>query len=107
MELPRVYDLGENGLPLSEPRPTRSPITGRHNLQIQWNLAKAWTVSAGVQNLFDELQAYSPLTGYNDPSAPAGFSPYFDTSYAYATGHGREYFLGLRFEIAQKPSERP
>ncbi len=107
MKLPEVYDLDENGIPLAESRPLRSPITARHNIQIQWETKKSWTLYAGIQNLFDELQSVSPLTGYNDPNAAVGFSPYFDTSYAYATGHGREYFIGARCEIrSAKPSEK-
>jgi outer membrane receptor for ferrienterochelin and colicins len=52
---------------------------------------------AGVQNLFDFRQEGSPLVGFNDPNAPLGFSDYFDTSYSYAPNHGREFYLGVKW----------
>jgi len=108
MTLPTVYDLDDQGQPLAQSRPTQSPVTARHNVQIQWSVRPDWMLYGGMQNLFDQVQSFSPLVGYNDPNAPTGFSPYFDTSYAYATGHGREFYLGLRWTLASdKKSQRP
>ena len=50
-------------------------------------------------NIFNFRQKESPLVGYNDPNSFKGFSPYFDTSYAYAPNHGREIFVGYRLNI--------
>ncbi|MBI1317165.1 TonB-dependent receptor plug domain-containing protein [bacterium] len=100
MKLPTVYDLDAQGNPLPDPRPTRSPVFARHTVQVQWNLRPDWMLYGGIQNLFDQIQSISPLVGYNDPNHPSGFSPYFDTSYAYAAGHGREFYLGLRWTLS-------
>jgi outer membrane receptor for ferrienterochelin and colicins len=53
----------------------------------------------GMQNIFNYVQAYSPLTGHNDPNAHPGFGVNFDTSYAYAPIHGREIYLGITWEM--------
>ena len=53
----------------------------------------------GVQNLFNYKQNISPLVGYNDPTTPSGFSPFFDTAYAYAPIHGREMYLGIKWNF--------
>jgi len=47
----------------------------------------------------DFRQRTSPLVGFNDPNANIGFSDYFDTSYAYAPNHGREFYLGVKWNI--------
>jgi outer membrane receptor for ferrienterochelin and colicins len=98
MELPLVFDLDENGQPLSRPRPERSKPFSFHNLQISKRFSKNWTAYIGGQNLLDFVQPYSPLTGYNDPNAQVGFSQHFDTAYAYAPIHGREFYAGLKLE---------
>ncbi len=98
MELPVVYDLGENGQPLAEPRPERSKPFSFHNFQISKRFSKNWTAYIGGQNLLDFVQPYSPLTGYNDLNSQVGFSQHFDTAYAYAPIHGREFYAGLKLE---------
>ena len=102
MALPVVYDLDENGYPLSEPRPTRSQTYSIHNIQITKALGRQWSIYAGVQNLFDTTQSYSPLTGFNDPNSNPGFSDFFDTAYAYGTMHGREFYVGVKFNTGGK-----
>ena len=98
MALPEVFDLDATGKPLETPRPTSSPVFSIHNLQLTKNLPKAkLEIFGGVQNLFDYRQVYSPLVGFNDPQTQPGFSPFFDTAYAFSPIHGRELYLGLRW----------
>lgn len=101
MALPAVYDVGQDGEPLSEPRSTTSEPYMFHNIQFSKEISDAWSVYGGVQNLFDYVQPISPLTGFNDPNAPTGFSPYFDTAYAYAPIHGREFYLGVKWNLSK------
>ncbi len=103
MQLPEVFDLDENGQPLATPRPTRSTTWSRHTLQLTKVFKKTgMEIYGGVENLFNYRQPISPLVGINDPNAPVGFSPYFDTVYAYAPLAGREFYLGVRWEIKKK-----
>lgn len=99
MPLPEVYDLGADGQPLSEPRPTQSKPFIIQNIQATKLLPRGIAVYAGVRNLFNYIQPISPLSGYNDPNAAPGFSEYFDTAYAYAPIHGREFYLGVRWRF--------
>lgn len=103
MQLPEVFDLDENGVPFSTPRPTRSKTFAIQNVQITKSFKKSnWKVYVGLQNIFNHIQKYSPLTGYNDPNAYAGFSDYFDTAYAYSPMLGREVFFGVRWKLERK-----
>ncbi len=98
MTLPEVYDLTESGETAVTSRPTQSEAFALHTLQVVKGWQKRrWELYAGIQNIFDFKQPYSPLVGYNDPNFATGFSPQFDTSYAYAPLHGREFYLGIRF----------
>lgn len=99
MALPEVYDLDENGNPMTTARPTISKPYSFHNIQISKDFPNGLNVYAGVQNLFDYRQSISPLVGYNDPNANIGFSNSFDTSYAYAPIHGRELYLGIKWSL--------
>jgi len=99
MRLPKVYDLNENGLQKSNPRPLKSKPFSIHNINITSKLKNENEVYFGALNLFDFRQKESPLVGYNDPNYNKGFSPFFDTSYAYAPNHGREIFFGYRLTI--------
>lgn len=97
MALPEVFDFDENGVLKSDPRPTRSPAFALHQLQLTKYIGKGhWQIYGGVKNLFDYRQAWSPLVGFNDPNAAPGFSPYFDTAYAYGPLQGRTFFIGAR-----------
>lgn len=100
MALPEVFDLDANGLPLEKSRPTTSQPFAIHNVQVSKRLAK-WglRVYAGIQNVGDEFQPWSPISGQNDPNTAPGFSPHFDTAYAYGRLQGREFYLGLRWEM--------
>lgn len=102
MALPEVFDLGSDGEPLPNPRPTVSQPFSLHNFQVSKRFDEQWSIYAGLQNIFDFRQQTSPLIGYNDPTAPLGFSDYFDTSYAYAPLHGREFYLGVQWKLARK-----
>ncbi len=97
MQLPEVYDLDENGNPFGSPRPTRSVPFSMQNFQVQKQFNAETSVYVGVQNLFNYQQELSPLVGYNDPNFSSGFSPYFDTSYSFSPLHGREFYLGIRW----------
>ncbi len=99
MALPDVYDLDENGMPLPEPRPSRSTPFSFHNIQVTKAFDTSWSAYIGVQNLLDYLQPVSPLTGYNDPNTSTGFSEYFDTAYAFAPIHGREFYIGIQWNL--------
>lgn len=99
MALPEVYDLNEAGEPISSPRPIQSEPFAFQNIQLTKQFSNQLSVYAGVQNLFNYVQNESPLVGFNDPNNPIGFSPYFDTSYAYSPIHGREFYLGVKWQI--------
>mgnify|MGYP001799676031 CR=1 FL=1 len=99
LALPEVFDLDENGNPLSNPRPTNSASFAIHNIQISKQLHKGWSIYGGLQNIFDYVQPWSPLTGADDPNSNLGFSDSFDTAYAYAPIHGREFFLGINWNL--------
>lgn len=103
MALPEVFDVDENGDLKLNPRSTTSKPFANHN--IQFNKAfknKSYSLYLGVQNLFNYRQEESPLVGFNDPNASAGFSQNFDTSYAYSPLHGREVYVGIRWSLARK-----
>lgn len=98
-KLPEVFDFDKNGKQTDKPRPTRSEPYVIQSMQVTKTFGSGFSLYAGVENLFDFRQDFSPLSGYNDPKAAPGFSPHFDTAYAYAVGHSREYYLGLRWQI--------
>jgi len=100
MALPTVYDLGPDGLPLPDPRPTQSRPFATHNVQVSKRFTRlGLRIYAGIQNVGDEFQAWSPISGQNDPTAAPGFSPHFDTAYAYGRLQGREFYVGLKWEL--------
>lgn len=102
MQLPEIYDLDANGDPMSTPRPTRSTPFYLDNLQITKNIAKInLKVYVGLENILNYRQPVSPLSGTNDPANPIGFSPNFDTSYAFAPIHGREIYAGIRWFVGR------
>lgn len=102
MQLPEIYDLDANGEPLSTPRPTRSKPFYLDNLQITKNIAKInLKVYVGLENIMGYRQPVSPLSGTNDPNYAVGFSPKFDTSYAFAPLHGREVYAGVRWFVGR------
>ncbi|MCF8462102.1 MAG: TonB-dependent receptor [Flavobacteriales bacterium] len=102
MQLPEIYDLDENGEALSTPRPTRSKPFYLDNLQITKDIPKInLKVYVGLENIMGYRQPVSPLSGTNDPNYAVGFSPKFDTSYAYAPLHGREIYVGVRWFVGR------
>ncbi|MCF8464845.1 MAG: TonB-dependent receptor [Flavobacteriales bacterium] len=102
MQLPEIYDLDENGDRLPTPRPTRSKPFYLDNLQITKNIPKLnLKIYIGLENIMGYRQPISPLSGTNDPNHAVGFSPNFDTSYAYAPLHGREIYAGVRWFVGR------
>ena len=99
MTLPEVFDLDANGELMNVARPTLSQPFSLHNIQLSKVLKKNLMAYIGIQNLTNYRQATSPLVGYNDPNAAIGFSDFFDTSYAYAPNHGREFYLGIKWDV--------
>ena len=102
MRLPTVYEMNKNGLISAEPRKTKSKPFSIHNININGVVKNKNEIYFGMLNVFNFRQKESPLVGYNDPNYNKGFSPFFDTSYAYAPNHGREIFLGYRLMIGKK-----
>lgn len=100
MALPEVFDVDVNGNLLPVPRPTTSKPFYLDVLQVtySWNKANL-RFFVGVENIVGYAQKVSPLSAYNDPNSPAGFSPFFDTSYAYSPVHGREFYGGVAWEL--------
>jgi outer membrane receptor for ferrienterochelin and colicins len=101
MALPEVFDLDVNGNPEMVSRSTRSDVFSIHNIQITKQLNRGLSLYTGMQNITNYRQAQIPIVGYNDPNNPTGFSPFFDTSYAYSPIHGREVFLGFRYDLGR------
>jgi len=102
MALPEVYGLDDTGVPLPIPRSTKSKPFSLHQLQITKQFKLGNSLYLGVENVFNFVQTESPLVGYNDPNYDPGFSPHFDTSYAYAPNHGREFFVGFKLNLHKK-----
>ncbi|MBC6400137.1 MAG: TonB-dependent receptor [Ekhidna sp.] len=99
MALPEVFDLDAEGKPLPVSRPTSSRVFGIHNLHLSTSLNDNLSIYGGIQNILNYMQPWSPLTGTNDPNARSGFSDSFDTAYAYAPIHGREFYLGITWKL--------
>ena len=99
MALPIVFDLDNQGNPLLSSRPTSSESFGIHNVQITQAFDKKISIYGGIQNIFDFVQPWSPLTGTDDPNSSLGFSDNFDTAYAYAPIHGREFYIGINWKF--------
>lgn len=102
MALPEVYDLDELGQPLDTPRPTTSTPFSLHQIQVTKLIKNNYNLYFGINNLFNYIQTESPLVGYDDPNYAPGFSPFFDTAYAYAPNHGIEFYLGFKWDLARK-----
>ncbi len=102
MALPEVYDLDASGIPLDAPRPTTSIPFSLHQIQVTKMIKNNYSLYFGINNLFNFIQTESPLVGYDDPNYQPGFSPYFDTAYAYAPNHGIEFYLGFKWDLAKK-----
>ena len=102
MQLPTVFEMSDKGEISSVARPTKSKPFSIHNINIDGILNNQNEIYFGILNVFNFRQKESPLVGYNDPNHQKGFSPYFDTSYAYAPNKGRELFIGYRLNIGKK-----
>ena len=100
MALPEVFDVDDLGDLLPGARSQRSRAFSQHHLRIgyHWD-GPGLECYGGVTNAFDFRQPVTPLSGFNDPNFAPGFSPWFDTAYSYAPIHGRELFVGIRWEL--------
>ena len=101
MQLPEVFDMLNNGQISEISRPRKSKPFSLHNLNINGKLSNKNEVYFGILNIFNFRQKESPLVAYNDPNYNKGFSPFFDTSYAYAPNHGIEVFVGYKFNLTK------
>lgn len=101
MQLPKVFDMGTNGQISEIARPEKSKPFSLHNININGKLSNKNEVYLGVLNIFNFRQKESPLVAFNDPNYNKGFSPFFDTSYAYAPNHGIEFFVGYKFYLTK------
>ena len=101
MALPEVFDIDIDGNPWLSPRPDRSSFFSTHNIRVSKKLHHSFSLYTGVSNLFDYIQPISPLTGYNDPHFEPGFSPHFDTVYAFAPLRGRRIYAGVSWNIGK------
>lgn len=100
MALPEVYDIDPStGELKTEPRSTISTPFSIHNIQLNKQFKSNFSMYAGVQNIFNYQQPVSPLTGFNDPNNPTGFSPFFDTAYNFGPLHGRELYIGVKWNF--------
>ena len=82
-------------------RPQKSQPFSLHNVNINGKLSNKNEVYFGILNMFNFRQKESPLVAYNDPNYNKGFSPFFDSSYAYAPNHGIEVFVGYKFNLTK------
>ena len=99
MQLPEVFDMNINGQISEIARPSKSEPFSLHNININGKLTNKNEVYFGVLNIFNFRQKESPLVAYNDPNYNKGFSPFFDTSYAYAPNQGINVFVGYKFNL--------
>ena len=99
MALPEVFDLNGEGVLSPSPRATTSESFSIHNFQMSRDFGRHFGLYIGLRNVTNFRQKKSPLVGYNDPNVPVGFSEFFDTSYAYAPIHGREFYLGFKWNL--------
>ena len=101
MQLPEVFDMLNNGQISEISRPQKSQPFSLHNVNINGKLSNKNEVYFGILNMFNFRQKESPLVAYNDPNYNKGFSPFFDSSYAYAPNHGIEVFVGYKFNLTK------
>lgn len=100
MLLPEVFDLNPNtGIAVSSARPTLSNPFAIQSLQVSKEFDELFSVYLGFQNLGNYIQQLSPLVGFNDPNSQPGFSEAFDTAYSYSPIHGREFYLGIKWNL--------
>jgi len=95
--MPEVFDVNEKGA-IIEARARLSPDFTVHNLKIRKEFQRI-EVFAGVRNVFDSVQQFSPLSGTQDETVPLGFGEYFDTAYNYGSVMGRNFFVGFDWKL--------
>lgn len=81
------------------PSEYRQPHFSDAYSRVDFQLTKRWPqfeIYGGIENILDFRQEF-PIVAYDDP-----YGPYFDTEFNWGPTKGREFYLGLRYRIAQK-----
>lgn len=81
--------------PAPHQRPAKSDAFALHNLQVDKQCGKRWTIGFQIRNIFDYVQD-SPLI---DPEHPFGES--FDTSYAFGPMQHRSFYIQAGYTISR------
>lgn len=97
-QMPEVYRVSNEGVILNK-RNEKAPAFHLHNVECKYNYSKQGQFYFGVKNIFHFFPSDSPISGFNDRNYPAGFSPFFDTSYNYAPLAGRMFYLGVKWNL--------
>ncbi|NUM50727.1 MAG: TonB-dependent receptor plug domain-containing protein [Flavobacteriales bacterium] len=97
-QMPEVYNVSNEGVILNKRNET-APAFHLHNVECKYNYSKQGQFYFGVKNIFHFFPSDSPISGFNDKNYPAGFSPFFDTSYNYAPLAGRMFYLGVKWNL--------
>jgi outer membrane receptor for ferrienterochelin and colicins len=97
--MPEVFNISNSGNILNQ-RNMLSASFQQHDIGLKIIYSSKINFSLGIQNLLNFIQPDMPLTGFNDKNYPAGFSPYFDTSYNYAPLIGRRFYMGIKWELS-------
>ncbi|QCK16512.1 TonB-dependent receptor [Mangrovivirga cuniculi] len=102
VRMPLTFDQSPSEELVARPRWTPTYFVA--DLKVEKSFKKGFAAYAGVNNIFDYIQEYSPLSGTGDPDSPIGFADNFDTAYNYGPVAGRNFFLGIKWELPHKDS---
>ena len=87
-------------IPLEQSRPVRSEVFSIIDLQISHFVPSIdLKIRAGIRNIFNNIQILPPVAGYDDPNFAPGFSPHFDTAYAFRPIEGRAFWIGIEWNL--------
>lgn len=96
--MPEVFNISNTGEILNQ-RNILAASFQQHDVGVKFIYSSKINISFGIQNILNFIQPDLPLSGFNDKNYPAGFSPYFDTSYNYAPLIGRRFYVGIKWEL--------
>ncbi|NMM48785.1 TonB-dependent receptor [Marinigracilibium pacificum] len=97
VRMPLTYDISQSGEPVARPQWTPAYLVA--DLKIEKSFNHDFSIYGGVNNIFNYIQKYSPISGTESVDAPLGFADNFDTSYNYGPVAGRNFYLGLKWEL--------